>query len=136
MPEFSCITRIAVTFELCNRFTKCFFSLKLRSICKFLIQNKICARFGGWDIWKTNYGSKVDKFKFTLAGSSTCSLKVASAYPKMILITPNWLKIVNKFHIFFILIILQNMRYFKILRRFGSITSTSHKSPIFCRYLG
>ena len=74
-PEFSCITEIAVTFIPCNGFTNCFFSLKLRSICKFWIQNHIRARFGCWDIRKTKCGSEVDKFKFTLAGISTCSLR-------------------------------------------------------------
>ena len=37
---------------------------------------------------------------------------------------------VNKFHIFFILIVLQNMQWFKILWKFDSITSIYHKSPI------
>ena len=45
--------------------------------------------------------------------------------------------LVDKFHIFFILIVLKNMQWFKILRKFGFITSTYHGSPIlFCGYLG
>ena len=38
--------------------------------------------------------------------------------------------VVKKFHIFFILIALQSMQWLKILRKFGSITSTYHKSNI------
>ena len=35
-----------------------FFSWKLRSICKFWIQNHFSAILGGWDISKTKWGSR------------------------------------------------------------------------------
>ena len=39
-----------------------FFSWKLRSICKFWIQNNFCATLGGQDIYKTKCGSETDQF--------------------------------------------------------------------------
>ena len=95
--DFSCITRIAVTCETFNRFTNRFFSWKLKSICKFLIQNHFCPILEDWDIWKTKGGSEVDKLIFILTRNSTCGSRLVSANhkrpqtgPCLILSTPYW----------------------------------------------
>ena len=41
-------------------FSNSFFSWKLRSICKFWIQNDFCATFGGWYICNTKWDSWLD----------------------------------------------------------------------------
>ena len=117
-----------------------FFSWKLKFICRFWIQNHFCPILEDWDIWKTKGGSEVDKLIFILTRNSTCGSRLVSANhkrpqtgPCFILSTPYWsllelFKFVNKFHIFFIFIALQNLQQLKILRIFGSITSTYHKS--------
>ena len=118
-------------------------------MCQFWIQNHFCPILGGGEIWNTKYGSEVDKFIIIFIYSVSYGLRVAPSYPKRPQLGPDWsweplidhwrpklLELVNKFHIFFILIALQNMQWLKILRKFGFITSTFRKSPIlFCTYL-
>ena len=58
-----------------------FFFWKLRSICKFWIQNQFCAILGGWDICKTKPGSEIDKYIFILTWSGPHCLRVALRCP-------------------------------------------------------
>ena len=68
-----------------NRFLNRFFFWKLRSICKFWIQNQLCAMFRGWDIHKTKRSSGKDKYIFKLTWSCPHSTRV-------VLRLPDWLQ--------------------------------------------
>ena len=53
-----------------------FFFWKLKSICKFWIQNHFCSILEDWDIWKTKDGFEVDKLIFILTRNSTCGSRL------------------------------------------------------------
>ena len=65
-----------------------FFFWKLRSICKFQIQNQFCAIVGGWDIYKTKRGSGIDKYIFILTWGGPHSTRVALRWPDWLLTAP------------------------------------------------
>ena len=64
-----------------NRFLNRFFFWKLRSMCKFWIQNQFCAILGGWDICKTKAVSKIDMYIFILTWSGPHCLREALRCP-------------------------------------------------------
>ena len=70
---------------LCNQvpdFQIRFFSWKLRSICKFWIQNLFCAILGGQDIYKTKCDSETGHFIFMLSHNGLKTSKLAQSSAK------------------------------------------------------
>ena len=53
------------------------FFWKLRSICKFWMQNQFCAILEGLDIWKTKWDSGSEKYIFILTWSGPHCTRVA-----------------------------------------------------------
>ena len=51
------------------------------NLCKFWIQNQFFAILGGWDIYKTNGRSRIDKYIFIHTWSSPHSTRVALRWP-------------------------------------------------------
>ena len=62
-------------------FNTVFFFWKLRSICKFWIQNQFCVISGGWDICKTKLVSGIEKYIFILTWSGPHSTRKAWLAP-------------------------------------------------------
>ena len=58
-----------------------FFSLKLRSVRKFWIQNHFWPIPGGWDICETKWGSSTQKFIIILTRNGPDSLKMTTCFP-------------------------------------------------------
>ena len=67
-----------------------FFSLKLRSVQKFWIQNQFWPIPGGWDISETKWVSSTQKFIIILTCNKPDSLKMTSSCPERPLIDPDW----------------------------------------------
>ena len=96
-PEFFCITRIVVTCKPCNGNTNCFSLLKTEIHLWMLNTEPFLCHIRGLRYLKTKYCCEIDKFDLILANSCTCSLRVASGYPKrsqtgpwLIKRNPNW----------------------------------------------
>ena len=68
----------------------CLISLKPinRFICKFWIQNQLCAIFRGWDIYKTKRSSWKDKYIFILTWSCPHITRVVLRWPDGLLTGP------------------------------------------------
>ena len=73
-----------------NGITNIFFSLKLRSVQKFWIQNHFWPIPGGWDISETKWVSSTQKFLIILTCNKPDSLKMTSSCPEQPLIDPDW----------------------------------------------
>ena len=57
-------------------------------MCKFQIQNQFCANLGGWDIYKTKPGSRIEKYIFILTWGGPHRTRVPLRWPDWLLTAP------------------------------------------------